>query len=853
MQENERFPCQFDGCNRSFSRQEHLHRHVLNHADGEFTCDRCRTVFKRPDLLERHMARHRRKDAEGGTLMTRKRLWKDVDGRVVNRPAKEARKFAATTVGQSSSQEPGSYPPSPPKSASDLATSPSSLGAVAVSGDQQSNKGFEGFGVKNYSYTANEDFLWDTSLQPVYDSSYSTGPFDDIFAPDTASSFNMPYTTMSNYNWLFDLNSNPTATLGNFPVDPANTMFTIVNSNSSSALGPQNGSPIAGPQWHYQQSSQPCMARQEIDVDRNEVPSTIRCSSQEESVRMPVKVQKASALKQLQEAPRILLHPDTDLPQIDDMSHERVLDIIETSRPITPDGSLVTVDHPLLSSDSLQGWLDLFFLRFNTVYPLIHMPTFDPSHTESILLLSMVLLGATYADKDAHQLAVCIHDVIRPQIFSNPGFSAKPELWVLQATLLTECLGKSRAGQKQHDMSHLFHGLLINLIRRSDCQSIVPETEKHDEGDVQAAWKAWAMSEQKKRLAQLCFVWDVQHAVLFSQSLCMSAFELRSTLPCAQHMWEAPSAIEWRKAFQHAPNAPLLLTELKRCLTGQSNPSEGVNLLGHVIILHGLISIFWDLTRRDQTSLGLVADKLTSGSWRDRMKQAYDHWKAGFEKYSSTARQNHDRMDTLDHAQRLKVVNGFETYLASYVALYHAAQLILAADILDLQIYAGARHILGRSVSKVDYVRSQKVIKAWANEDTSRAAFGTWHAAQLLQLSLDSKSVSVTGDIFHHPWTLFLANVAVWTFYQASKSCAGNSVDDEMIWDVQDEMKSLLKSMTDSSPSQLTANCKTSTAGLTAVVVKHLSKIRWGVIHDGMLVLRGLVQWRLINDEDSRA
>lgn len=29
--------------------------------------------------------------------------------------------------------------------------------------------------------------------------------FNELFQPDTASSFNMPFTTMNNYNWLFDL------------------------------------------------------------------------------------------------------------------------------------------------------------------------------------------------------------------------------------------------------------------------------------------------------------------------------------------------------------------------------------------------------------------------------------------------------------------------------------------------------------------------------------------------------------------------------------------------------------------------------------------------------------------------
>ena len=46
-----RFVCHNDGCGRSFTRAEHLQRHLLNHSTGEYTCDRCRAHFKRRDLL----------------------------------------------------------------------------------------------------------------------------------------------------------------------------------------------------------------------------------------------------------------------------------------------------------------------------------------------------------------------------------------------------------------------------------------------------------------------------------------------------------------------------------------------------------------------------------------------------------------------------------------------------------------------------------------------------------------------------------------------------------------------------------------------------------------------------------
>lgn len=148
-------------------------------------------------------------------------------------------------------------------------------------------------------------------------------------------------------------------------------------------------------------------------------------------------------------------------PKIGLDARERLLDLILRARAETPEGIRVTRDHHLLGLFALQKYCDAFFNSFNICYPLINRALFEPEEAESSLLLAMLLLGATYCGKSAHMLAVCIHDVMRPQIFSHCGFSASPELWMLQTILLVECFGKSRAGQKQHDMAHLFHGLLI--------------------------------------------------------------------------------------------------------------------------------------------------------------------------------------------------------------------------------------------------------------------------------------------------------------------------------------------------------------------------------------------------------
>lgn len=391
-----------------------------------------------------------------------------------------------------------------------------------------------------------------------------------------ASSFNMPFTTMSNYNWLFDVDlaataahqqfetSAPDILSGTFPathVDQAapdrrsstHTFATGVPAEHTptvsdhATLTADGSSMTASTTFTYTQSNESMMPGMSIadsstltlpSLDQqystftdgqNSVASATTGLSGITHTRAPQSIsvedetraaRDSLAARQAQlgidfERPMSSMNRSASLPIIDEVARAEVLDVIEAARPVTPDGLYISRNHPLLSLSSLQTYCDLFFTRFNTAYPLVHQPTFDASHAETLLLVSVLLLGATYCEKDAHQMAVsrftflphsgdsrdqvCIHDVLRPQIFANAGFSAKPDLWVLQTILLVECFGKSRAGQKQHDMAHLFHGLLINLIRRSDCQTIRTSLTGDGSGDLDNDWRAWAEAEQKKR------------------------------------------------------------------------------------------------------------------------------------------------------------------------------------------------------------------------------------------------------------------------------------------------------------------------------------------------------------------
>ncbi|KAI5195850.1 hypothetical protein AUEXF2481DRAFT_39829 [Aureobasidium subglaciale EXF-2481] len=877
-----KFICNHENCDRRFTRHEHLQRHYQNHAGGDFTCDRCRAHFKRRDLLDRHISRHEAKDAEGSALMTRKRSWKDADGNIVSKKPNLGEDNDTDKPDEQSAVNDSARLLSPPLSFD--AADAQALSAMNLESMDESlpfihdQPGIEQSG----NPILNDDDLYANFTNQAADDNL----FEDAFNPDTASSFNMPYTTMSNYNWLFDLDTelsdNNSFSIADLdynafpPMQPDLDSTHMVDFDMSTLHQPltttETQAPIA-PMIYPQQSQQQyqsSMPSQATSTNGSSAADTssprssqstkaTSVSSTHQHRRRKSVATRRPALPTGLERPMTLMSANTKLPKLDELARSHILQLVETVRPVTPTGDLISPDHPFFALPALQTYSDLFFTRFNATYPLIHTSSFEPSKIDTLLLLSVLLLGCTYCEKDAHQIAVCIHDVLRPQIFAHSSFSAVPELWILQTILLVECFGKSRAGQKQHDMSHLFHGLLINLIRRSDCQLLKPDPSMEAHGDLEDEWKAWADAEQKKRLALLCFMWDTQHAVLFCQSLCMSAFELRCHLPCDQSVWEADSAESWQKLRKAQATPPLFLTALKTHIGAQSPAvSRKLNGLSRVLILHGLMSIAWDMNRRDQTSLGVVGSNMLDG-WKHRIAVSYDSWKADFDAYVMSVTQLLSQSSaSMTPAELQETRKGFAIYSTANSALYHAAYVILFSDFLDVQIYAGARHLLGRPVRREDYARSQQVVKRWANEQSQHAARAAWHAGHIIKDAVMNLEDFDAGGLFIHPWCLYLATVTIWSFHHArpgGKRTKGSDDDeDEMIWDSQADMNALIGSMTSGTAEQLstslTNNRKISTAGLTAVISKQLSKIRWAVVRDGMLVLKGLVPWRLINEPE---
>ncbi|KAI1298358.1 fungal-specific transcription factor domain-containing protein [Xylaria venustula] len=914
--DEKRFVCTHPGCNKRFTRAEHVQRHALNHTAGQYTCLDCRAHFKRHDLLKRHMLRHRQKDQEAdgpgnGILHTRKRSWKTLSGEVVEKrpylPQKSCQNRQQNTV--SEALEGASFQ----SSLNVFVPVPEPL--IPTQPDADENVGHILPSALDVSHPRENEYIsLDADLCGVLEPSFYDFEhleYDQAFQPDTANSFNMPYTTSLNYNWLFGHLGRTSAEqysdaafgatiepplTGAPEIRPdrntsAEQIQYVITPESLDNLGDRVG-PTTG------KSDDITIAGVVTTDDIAQcVPNyTPHCSA--DSGASSASIGRDSSRKQTEpslpkvgaamkiippeiERPLSMLRKLSQFPSIKPRTREELLTVIELANPSVTDHQCTVRDHPLLSAHQLDSYLQLYFTNFNTAYPLLHLASFDTSAVEPLLLLSVLLLGATYSSKASHQLAVSIHDVIRPSIFAHASFSPRPKLWILQAILLTECFGKSRAGQRQHDMSHLFHGLLINLIRRSDCQSVQPQGppdndhyagNSNDAEDLQQAWGKWSEAEEKKRLSFLCFMWDTQHAVLFCQSLCMSSFELRLTMPCSQEVWEAHDAIAWAAAWRSSGSqgekTPFLAALKSYLNQGLPRPLI-LSSLSRVLLLHGLMSIAWDMQRREQTALGVVLDPHSCGNWRKSLGEAYDTWKSDFDIHcQATVLRNRKRREP---RQEDDCESDLASFAIAYNAIYHAAKALLNMEFLDIQIYAGSRHILGRPVQQRDYIRSSQVVKTWAaNPDeessqqrhspdkTSCAETASWHAARLLYEVYERLPDSKIMELFHVPWCLYLATLTCWTLHHAkparSLSDDPDMDSDEIVWDPKGEMRAFITRMAEEDPqNKFQANWQRGTTALAWGMADVLSKIRWGIIQSGVIVLQGLVPQRLIHQHEEQA
>lgn len=472
--------------------------------------------------------------------------------------------------------------------------------------------------------------------------------------------------------------------------------------------------------------------------------------------------------------------PNRPAFNVDAVAHHRLLIFLQSVSEL-PNSSL-------FAPSALRCYVYLFFVKFNRLYPLIHEPTFAASTTDSMLLSAIIVIGAHFAALPAHEMAVRIAQKIWGAIVSLEDFRpARATLPMLQAMVLTEAFGKMMSTRPQHEMAHLFHNFIVTLARRNAVFNASAMTQVHHD-NTEESWRSWAREEEKKRIALFEFMLDAQHATSFRQIPSMSSFQIQLNLPCKNEEWTQTNSDSWYKYRRRASYKPptTFIPALKACLSQSKTPPE-LDAFSRFVLLHGLMSIAYDLQWKQDVLLGAESSPGGSkgdnvvGNWKKRLSAAYSSLRAHME------------------AESFK---GDEASSASYIyrgtpSLVTAAQIALFADMIDVQIYAGLPSVLGRFIDRATFNASRRSVKEWARSAEGRTA--VWCAVNFLRMSLldreprfseekgspshgslNAHSLTSSGarkaltdqktgvdELLHHRWCQYHCALVIWAYGHA--------------------------------------------------------------------------------------
>jgi len=528
-------------------------------------------------------------------------------------------------------------------------------------------------------------------------------------------------------------------------------------------------------------------------------------------------------------------------------------------------------DDHILSRKMMQIYIGSYWVHFSDQVPILHKPTFSPDRTPNPLLIAVMAIGAACLDRShcpkvtqaAAHLANFLAWNLRWVIFMDVHCRPPAKLWVFQTMLLLELYEKMYSTRELHERAHIHHATTITLMRRGrsligksalDSPPSVREERATSAGSRQSStsgpahtpdewWNNWITNESTRRAAFTAFLIDSIHATMFGHSTVMVAHEMRIPLPCDDQLWKATSGSEVGRLEANLKSngiKPIAFLEgLKRTLGGQDVQT---NPFGRQILMAGLLSVSWHMNQRDLqvSSLGQNMSQALGGrdKWRGTLMRAFDSWRNEFDKSLQNSNTSFDPYGS-DKGNDANIV--FE----SRTVLHHLAHMAMHVDIVDCQIFARAKRLLGRAIGSQDLSSAQRRMKDhWA--PSARARDATFYAVKFLcSVLLDGPQYCARDDVLlNRPWVLYFAALVVWCYgYAIAGPCPSHPVPtsaEEKDMQMREYLQRLGSIHT---PDDLKFSKDVNkSSALLAVLKDAFASTRWELLREGATLLDNCIQ-----------
>ncbi|ORY77984.1 fungal-specific transcription factor domain-domain-containing protein [Leucosporidium creatinivorum] len=422
---------------------------------------------------------------------------------------------------------------------------------------------------------------------------------------------------------------------------------------------------------------------------------------------------------------------------------EKRLKMLEPFRGIPS----IDLDSSSFTLGALHVYLELFFLHFAPLYPVLHRPTLASRSegADPFLLLAMVCLGTAFADdRQGLVIARALHQRIRTRVFESIEDEPRVAVPVLQTLLLIGRFGREYASAAHHDMSQVMHSPLCIL---SDFSGVFLNDSYPDSYPPTAeGWVAWTADEERRRLGWLMFLTDTGNAALFRHTIMVHSFAMKIPFPCSDQLWRASTYEQWALRLQYEKPQPSFRDALRDLATnGAIDPATPS--FSAWILVHGLVSISWTLLWRDLADLSMVQESRIA-TWKDSLRGGFSSWL---------------RWASQQRAARLPPTETDSAVYWAGVPFCLLGGILLLSETELLRMLAGAPRVAGRLISPSERMLAQKKLLVWVTTPDGQIA--TWTALQLLQQVFSwSSEGRFSNTPSTTPWCCYIAVVTVWAY-----------------------------------------------------------------------------------------
>lgn len=378
-------------------------------------------------------------------------------------------------------------------------------------------------------------------------------------------------------------------------------------------------------------------------------------------------------------------------------------------------------DHPDFVPPKIKWFLENYWLLYHCQYPILHKPSFSTFDTQPLLLLSMIMMGASFSKKttlpdhvdlvDPDGLADMIAEPLRWLIFASEQAKPPCKAWVIQSLILLETYEITSTSRSLHERACIYNGAKVQLLRRSPILGGDPQRAmESDVSHSNSLWNTWIESESMKRVALMSFYIDTIHAIVYGHPVNLFVNQVKLSLPCPDDLWEYNN-VDKNKAPLSVAQTPLFSDALRKLLQKEK---IDVGPFSRQILLAGLINLLLQIEQNISQWSNFGWESIQE-NWRDTISSAIEFWKTqlpfGNCCLTSASIYLCEPASTV-HPSLPPFLRPEDTRCSFPV--YHAAQIYMRITHYDYIVYAGAPRRMNVPILTEDYDVVVKRVGKWA-------------------------------------------------------------------------------------------------------------------------------------------